>query len=58
MTKENNSKSPSPFQVVNEYENLFIKFWNKNTAEAVGEVLKYIAKSTASAIKKNEENKK
>ena len=42
---------PSPFPAVTEYENTFVKEWNKNTAEAVAEVLKYMAKSTASAIK-------
>lgn len=45
---------PSPFTAVTEYENAFIKEWNDNTAEAVAEVLKYLAKATASAIKDNE----
>ena len=49
---------PSPFPTVTEYENAFIKVWNKNTAEAVAEVLQYIAKATASAIKENREEKK
>lgn len=49
---------PSPFQTVTEYENTFIKVWNKNTAEAVAEVLQYMAKATASAIKENREEKK
>lgn len=49
---------PSPFQTVTEYENTFIKVWNKNTAEAVAEVLQYMARATASAIKENREGKK
>lgn len=49
---------PSPFPAVTEYENTFIKVWNKNTAEAVAEVLKYMAKATAYAIKENREEKK
>lgn len=49
---------PSPFQAVTEYENTFIKVWNKNTAEAVAEVLQYMAKATTSAIKENREGKK
>ena len=49
---------PSPFPAVTEYENTFIKVWNKNTAEAVAEVLQYMAKATASAIKENREEKK
>lgn len=49
---------PSPFPVVTEYENTFVKEWNKNTAEAVAEVLKYMAKSTASAIKETKEEQK
>lgn len=49
---------PSPFPVVTEYENTFVKEWNKNTANAVAEVLKYMAQATASAIKENKEKKK
>lgn len=49
---------PSPFPVVTEYENAFLKSWNENTAEAVAEVLKYIAKATASAIKEVKEERK
>lgn len=49
---------PSPFPTVTEYENTFIKFWNKNTAEAVAEVLQYMVRATASAIKENREEKK
>lgn len=49
---------PSPFPAVTEYENTFIKVWNKNTAEAVAEVLQYMARATASAIKENREGKK
>ena len=49
---------PSPFPTVTEYENTFVKEWNKNTAEAVAEVLKYIAQATASAIKETKEERK
>lgn len=44
---------PSPYFVVTEYENDFIKKWRSNTSEAVAEVLKYMAKATASAIKES-----
>ena len=47
----------SPFPTVTEYENKFIKEWNKQTAEAVAEVLRYAARATASAIKEAEEKK-
>ena len=49
---------PSPFPAVTEYENTFVKEWNKNTAEAVAEVLKYMAQETASAIKETKEERK
>lgn len=49
---------PSPFPAVTEYENTFVKEWNKNTANAVAEVLKYMAQATASAIKETKEEKK
>ena len=49
---------PSPFPAVTEYENTFVKEWNKNTAEAVAEVLKYMAQATASAIKETKEERK
>lgn len=42
---------PSPYPAVTEYENAFVKEWNDNIAEAVAEVLKYVAQATASAIK-------
>ena len=42
---------PSPFKVVTQYENAFVRAWNNNMAEAVAEVLKYIANATAVAIK-------
>ena len=42
---------PSPFPAVTQYENAFIRAWNENTARAVAEVLKYIARATAFAIK-------
>ena len=45
---------PSPFPAVNQYEGEFIKQWNKNTAEEMAEVLKYIATATASAIKEKQ----
>ena len=48
----------SPFPAVTEYENTFVKEWNKNTAEAVAEVLKYMAQATASAIKETKEKRK
>ena len=49
---------PSPFPAVTEYENTFVKEWNKNTAEAVAEVLKYMAQATSSAIKETKEERK
>lgn len=48
---------PSPFPAVTEYENTFVKVWNNNTAEAVAEVLKYMAKTTASVVKETEGKK-
>ena len=42
---------PSPFKAVTQYENAFVRAWNNNMAEAVAEVLKYIANATAVAIK-------
>ena len=42
MAKKQTKEShfiPSPFPAVTEYENTFVKEWNKNTAEAVAEVL-------------------
>lgn len=54
MSKKQTKEShfiPSEFPAVTQYENEFVSEWNKNTAEAVGELLKYIAKTTASAIK-------
>lgn len=48
---------PSPFSVVTSYENLFIKKFNDNLSGAVAEVLRYIARATASAIKENETQK-
>lgn len=49
---------PSPFPAVTEYENTFVKVWNENTANAVAEVLKYMAQATASAIKETKEERK
>ena len=54
MSKKQTKEShfiPSEFPAVTQYENEFVSEWNKNTAEAVGELLKYLAKMTASAIK-------
>lgn len=45
---------PSPFRIVTEYENVFINNWKKNVANAVAEVLKYMAQATAFAIKNND----
>ena len=54
-TKHNHSHFiPSPFQAVTQYEDKFIEEWKKNTQKAVADVLKYIAKATASAIKSKE----
>lgn len=47
---------PSPFPVVTAYENKFIKEFNNNIAGAVAEVLKYIARATASEIKNTKNN--
>lgn len=49
---------PSPFPAVTEYEDTFVRVWNENTANAVAEVLKYMAQATASAIKETKEGKK
>lgn len=60
MAKKQTKEShfiPSPFPAVTEYENAFVKEWNKNTAKAVAEVLQYMAKATAAAIKENREDK-
>lgn len=60
MAKKQTKEShfiPSPFPAVTEYENTFVKEWNKNTANAVAEVLKYMAQATASAIKETKEKK-
>lgn len=56
MTKKEQKHThfiPSPFPAVTQYEKSFVEAWNKNTAEAVAEVLKYAAKATASFIKEN-----
>lgn len=42
---------PSPFPTVTQYEDRFIKEWKDNTAAALGDVLKYIADATATAVK-------
>jgi len=42
---------PSPYKVVTEYENAFIKKWNETMAEAFVEVLKYMAEATKTAVK-------
>lgn len=54
MNKKQEKKShfiPSPFPLVTEYENKFVEEFNNNLAGAVSEVLKYMAKSTAFAVK-------
>lgn len=61
MAKKKTKEShfiPSPFPAVTEYENTFVREWNNNTANAVAEVLKYMAQATASAIKQTKEEKK
>jgi hypothetical protein len=55
MSMKHKHLIPSPFPAVTEYENTFVKEWNKNTAEAVAKVLKYMAQATASAIKETKE---
>lgn len=42
---------PSPFPTVTQYEDRFIREWNANNAAALGDVLKYIADATATAVK-------
>ena len=42
---------PSPYKVVTEYENAFIKKWNETMAAAFVEVLKYMAEATKIAVK-------
>lgn len=49
--KHNTHFIPSPFKVVTQYENAFVRAWNDNMAKAVAGVLKYIANTTAVAIK-------
>lgn len=49
---------PSSFPTVTEYENTFIKVWNKNTAKVVAEVLQYMARATTFAIKEKSRGKK
>lgn len=48
---------PSPYKVVTEYENEFVRGWNENMAKAVGEILKYIANQTSQAIKNKDKLK-
>ena len=58
MAKKNNKKSnflPSPYPVVTSYENVFVRKFNDNIASAVADVLKYIARVTASSIKENKQ---
>lgn len=42
---------PSDFKVVTQYEDIFVREWKVNNANAVAEVIKYIASVTADAIK-------
>ena len=46
---------PSPYKVVTEYEDQFVKDGVENNKRAVTDVLKYIAKVTASAIRNEDE---
>lgn len=60
MTKKEKEHShnhfiPSPYGVVTAYENAFIKEFNNNLSSAVAEVLKYIARATATDIKNSKE---
>lgn len=48
---------PSPYSVVTSYENTFVKKFNDNLANAVGDVLKYIAHTTAFTIKNIKDEK-
>jgi len=47
---EHNHFIPSPYKVVTEYENAFIKNWNNAMAVAFVDVLKYMSKATKQAI--------
>ena len=55
---EHNHFIPSPYKVVTEYENKFIKTWNETMAAAFVEVLKYMAKATKTAVRKSLNNDK
>lgn len=48
---------PSPFKVVTQYEDAFIKDWKQNTKDAVMDVLEYVATATADAIKNKDDFK-
>lgn len=48
---------PSPFPTVTQYERAFVRAWEKTNADAVAEVLRYVAHATALAIKQNGEEK-
>lgn len=52
--KKNSHFIPSPYKVVTEYEDVFAKQGSDATKNALKDVLKYIAKITASTIKNNE----
>jgi len=47
---DHNHFIPSPYKVVTEYENAFIKKWNETMAAAFVEVLKYMSKATKQVI--------
>jgi hypothetical protein len=47
----------SPIPAVNQFERKFIQAWNENMAEAVSDVLKYVASETANAIKSQAKKK-
>ena len=48
----------SPIPAVNQFERKFIQAWNENMAEAVSDVLKYVASETANAIKSQTKEQK
>lgn len=53
MIHKHEKITSSKFKVVNQYENHFIKEFNKNLSMAVADVLKYVARATASYINEN-----
>lgn len=55
MAKKVNKGDPTPYSTVEEYEKEFTDFWKENTAKAMAELLRHIARETASTIKENKE---